>query len=57
MKKNLLGINTEPKAVGGEFTVMDGFRFGFGMFLAWLLGLSVLALIAYAIAKAFKLIA
>ncbi|HSX14697.1 MAG TPA: hypothetical protein VLE72_02190 [Candidatus Saccharimonadales bacterium] len=55
MKKNLLGANTDIVPPNG-FGFSDGFRFGFGFFVAWLLGLSILSGLGYLILKIFKII-
>jgi len=56
MKKNFLDVDTDSPAPG-SFGFATGFKFGFGMFVAWLLGLGVLSIAAYFILRALKLIA
>jgi len=56
MKKNFLDVDTDSPGPGLS-TFAAGFKFGFGMFVAWLLGLGVLSTAAYFILRALKLIA
>jgi hypothetical protein len=42
-KKDDLFLEEEIDVSQHGFTVANGFRFGFGMFLAWLLGTAVVA--------------
>ncbi len=55
-KKNFLDINTDSPGPD-SLTFASGFKFGLGLFIAWLLGMGVLAVIAYFILKALNVIA
>jgi len=55
MKKNFLDMKTNP-GIPTALGFGDGFKFGFGMFVAWLLGLGIVAGLSFVVLKALHLI-
>lgn len=55
MKKNFLDMKTSP-GIPTTLGFADGFKFGFGMFVAWLLGISVLSGVGFGLLKLLHLI-
>ena len=55
MKKNFLDMKTNP-AIPTALGFADGFKFGFGMFVAWLLGVGIVAGLSFGVLKAFHLV-
>jgi hypothetical protein len=43
MAKRFLFEDEKPASTERSFGYLDGFRFGFGMFVAWLLGLMLVS--------------
>ncbi len=53
-KRNFLGEEAEQPESRG-FSFQDGFHFGFGFFIAWLAGTTVVVALAWAIAALFNI--
>ncbi len=54
MARNFLDEDVKP--VIRNLTYMDGFRFGFGLFVAWLLGIIIVSGLGFLSARLLRLL-